>query len=114
MSTAKIEFIINFIDIRMHGYCCMQVFYKGFHGDVSETFLIGNVDVAGRDLVNVTRMCLNKAIGICGPGQSFNLIGKTIRLAFCTGSLITVSFFIVHIKFLCMLILTNFMNRPDR
>ena len=60
----------------------MQVFYKGFHGDVSETFLIGHVDVAGRDLVNVTRMCLNKAIGIRAPGQSFNLIGKTIRLAF--------------------------------
>ena len=31
----------------------VTVFYKGYHGDCSEMFLVGNVDQAGKDLVKV-------------------------------------------------------------
>ena len=34
----------------------ITVFLNGFHGDNSRTFLVGNVDDAGKDLVQV-RLC---------------------------------------------------------
>lgn len=43
----------------------ITVFYNGFHGDCSETFLVGKVDDAGRKLVRVTYECLEKAMAIC-------------------------------------------------
>lgn len=52
-----------------------QVYLNGFHGDCSETFLIGNVDAAGRKLVDVTKICLDKAVQICEPGRPFNHLG---------------------------------------
>jgi len=49
------------------------------HGDLCETFMVGNVDEPGRKLVQVSRMCLDAAISICGPGERFSTIGNTIR-----------------------------------
>ena len=57
----------------------VQVFYRGFHGDVSETFLVGNVDEAGRHLVTVARRCRDEAIQACGPNKPLSIIGETIR-----------------------------------
>ena len=37
-----------------------QVFYNGYHGDCSKTFLVGDVDDRGLQLVNVTEECLNQ------------------------------------------------------
>lgn len=56
----------------------VTVFFEGYHGDCSKTFLVGNVDERGRYLVECTEACLNKAISICGPNVPMNLIGKTI------------------------------------
>lgn len=56
----------------------VTVFFKGFHGDCSKTFLIGNVDTRGRYLVESTQECLNTAISICKPNIPFNMIGKVI------------------------------------
>lgn len=53
-----------------------QVYLNGFHGDVSETFLVGDVDEKGRELVAVTKKCLDEAVAICKPGRPFNHIGE--------------------------------------
>ncbi|XP_045448806.1 methionine aminopeptidase 1D, mitochondrial isoform X2 [Melitaea cinxia] len=57
----------------------ITVFYNGYHGDCSKTFLIGDVDDRGLELVNVTEDCLNEAIKICGPGVPFCDIGLRIH-----------------------------------
>lgn len=51
----------------------------GFHGDSSRTFLVGNVDEAGRKLVEAASECLEAAVAICGPGVPFSEIGKVIN-----------------------------------
>lgn len=57
----------------------ITVFYNGYHGDCSKTFLVGNVDEQGRDLVKATETCLDKAIDICKPGVHFQDIGYCIE-----------------------------------
>ncbi|KAL7642797.1 UNVERIFIED_CONTAM: hypothetical protein RMT77_006085 [Armadillidium vulgare] len=56
----------------------VTVYYKGFHGDCCETFLVGNVDDKGKHLVNVAKQCRDSAINICGPGVPFSDIGSEI------------------------------------
>ncbi|XP_018570426.1 methionine aminopeptidase 1D, mitochondrial isoform X2 [Anoplophora glabripennis] len=43
------------------------------------TFLVGNVDSEGKELVRATEICLNEAIEICKPGQYFRAIGAFIE-----------------------------------
>ncbi|KAG6552147.1 hypothetical protein Mapa_006249 [Marchantia paleacea] len=57
----------------------VTVYLNGYHGDTSKTFLCGNVSEEGRQLVEVTREALDKAISICGPGVEFKKIGKVIH-----------------------------------
>ena len=57
----------------------VTVFYDDFHGDTSDTFAVGNVDAAAKKLVRATRECLQRGIDVCGPGQTFNAIGKAIE-----------------------------------
>ena len=47
----------------------ITVFYDGFHGDCSETFLVGEVDSEGKRLVRVTYECLERAMKICKVGR---------------------------------------------
>lgn len=56
----------------------ITVFFEGFHGDTSRTFLVGSVNETGKYLVEHNQKALMKAIGVCGPGQCFNEIGKEI------------------------------------
>ncbi|KAG6517566.1 hypothetical protein ZIOFF_020962 [Zingiber officinale] len=42
----------------------VTVYYKGVHGDLNETFFVGEVDEASRHLVRCTYECLEKAISI--------------------------------------------------
>uniref|UniRef100_UPI00358E2690 methionine aminopeptidase 1D, mitochondrial isoform X3 n=1 Tax=Myxine glutinosa TaxID=7769 RepID=UPI00358E2690 len=56
----------------------ITVFHKGFHGDTSETFLIGNVDQTGQRLVEAAWKCRDAAIVACAPGQPLCVIGNTI------------------------------------
>ena len=53
--------------------------YKGFHGDASRMFMIGNVSNQARELVQTCQDALNTAISICGPGVPLSEIGKTIE-----------------------------------
>ncbi|CAN8073520.1 unnamed protein product [Agarophyton chilense] len=57
----------------------VTVYYNGYHGDCSETFLVGNVDENGRKLVKVTYECLEKAIEVCEPGLPVKRIGGVIE-----------------------------------
>merc|ERR1719397_723343 len=40
----------------------VTVFINGVHGDCSETFLVGQVDKAGQELVAMARNCLHEGI----------------------------------------------------
>jgi len=42
----------------------VTVYHRGFHGDLNETFLIGNVSPEAKKLVQVTSECLLKAINL--------------------------------------------------
>ncbi|KAG5538601.1 hypothetical protein RHGRI_019241 [Rhododendron griersonianum] len=57
----------------------VTVYYKGVHGDLNETFFVGNVDEASRQLVQCTYECLEKAIAIVKPGVRFREIGEVIN-----------------------------------
>ncbi|XP_042303137.1 methionine aminopeptidase 1D, mitochondrial isoform X4 [Sceloporus undulatus] len=56
----------------------LKVYYNGYHGDTSETILVGNVDESGQKLVEVARKCRDEAIAACRPGAPFSVIGNTI------------------------------------
>lgn len=53
--------------------------YKGFHGDASRMFMIGNVSPNARKLVQTCQDALNAAIAVCAPGVALSEIGKTIE-----------------------------------
>lgn len=53
--------------------------YKGFHGDASRMFMIGNVAPKTQKLVQVCQDALNAAIAVCAPGVPLSEIGKTIE-----------------------------------
>ena len=43
----------------------VTVFYKGYHGDCSEMFLVGEVDQAAKDLVKVQLVDILVAVVSC-------------------------------------------------
>jgi len=51
----------------------------GYHGDCSETLLVGEVDDAGKQLVKVTHDCWQAAIAHCKPGALYKDIGAIIE-----------------------------------
>lgn len=62
--------------------CCtvdVTVYHRGFHGDLNETFFVGNVKPEIKKLVQVTYECLSKAIDIVKPGEKYREIGNVIQ-----------------------------------
>jgi len=59
--------------------CDVTVYYKGFHGDLNETWLIGEVDPKYKLLVQTTFECLDEAIKLVKPGCLYRDIGNTIQ-----------------------------------
>ncbi|XP_020592893.1 methionine aminopeptidase 1D, chloroplastic/mitochondrial [Phalaenopsis equestris] len=57
----------------------VTVYLNGYHGDTSATFLCGHVDEKAKQLVQVTKECLDRAVSICVPGVEYNRIGKAIN-----------------------------------
>jgi methionyl aminopeptidase len=57
----------------------VTIYLDGMHGDCSATFLIGEVDEAGRRLVQVTRECLDLGIAAVKPGLPIRVIGQAIE-----------------------------------
>jgi methionyl aminopeptidase len=46
-------------------------YLDGYHGDLNETYLVGNVDEKGRKLVDTARECLQKAIDMGMYNRSY-------------------------------------------
>ncbi|OEL30060.1 Methionine aminopeptidase 1A [Dichanthelium oligosanthes] len=57
----------------------VTVYYKGVHGDLNETYFVGNVDETSKQLVRCTYECLEKAIAIVKPGVRFREVGEIIN-----------------------------------
>ncbi|KAF7456175.1 methionine aminopeptidase [Cryptosporidium felis] len=57
----------------------ITVFYKGVHGDLNETFPVGNVDDDSMKLMRVAYKCLEESIKICRPGTMYREIGNLIQ-----------------------------------
>ncbi|ETO58628.1 methionine aminopeptidase, type I [Phytophthora nicotianae P1976] len=58
----------------------VSVFLGGFHGDTSQTFLVGCVDEAGKHLVDVTNQALMGSIEhCCKPLNRFASIGDFVQ-----------------------------------
>ncbi|KAG3090597.1 hypothetical protein PI124_g17327 [Phytophthora idaei] len=58
----------------------ISVFLGGFHGDTSQTFLVGNVDETGKHLVDVTNQALLGSIEhCCKPLNRFASIGIFVQ-----------------------------------
>jgi len=74
----------------------ITVYHNGYHGDCSETLLVGNVDEEGKKLVRVTYECLMKAMEICKPGVPYSEIGNTIQKHADANELRVVTDFIGH------------------
>lgn len=59
--------------------CDVTIFLDGVHGDHSETFLVGDVDEASRQLVKVTREAMYAGIGAVRAGAVVSDIGRAIQ-----------------------------------
>lgn len=57
----------------------VTVYFQRYHGDCSKTFLVGDVDEMGRQLVKVAEECRDIGIAVCGPGVTLNAIGAAIE-----------------------------------
>ncbi|XP_068605137.1 methionine aminopeptidase 1D, mitochondrial [Brachionichthys hirsutus] len=74
----------------------VTVYLDGYHGDTSETFLLGEVDEVGQRLVDTARRCRDEAIAACKPGASLCVIGNTISEVAHAGGFPVSPYFIGH------------------
>ena len=58
----------------------VSVFHRGYHGDTSDTFPVGNVDPVGELLIATARDCLQAAIECCGHGRLLSEIGSRVQV----------------------------------
>jgi len=56
----------------------VTAYFQGFHGDLNETFVVGEPDEESKRLIKVTHDCLMKAIGEVKPGVRFRDMGEVI------------------------------------
>ncbi|MEN9715402.1 MAG: type methionyl aminopeptidase [Actinomycetota bacterium] len=57
----------------------ITAFKDGYHGDSNFTFLVGDVKQEVADLVDRTRIALERGIAAVAPGREVNIIGRTIE-----------------------------------
>lgn len=56
----------------------VSVYKDGVHGDLNETYCVGEVSESSRALVEATYDSLMKSIGICKPGNMYRECGNVI------------------------------------
>ena len=54
------------------------MYFNGYHGDLNETFYVGEVDDNTVRLVNTTYECIMTAIAACKPGVRYREIGNIV------------------------------------
>ncbi len=57
----------------------VTVIVDGWHGDTSRMFLVGDVPLKARRLVDITWECLQRGIGAAKPGNTLGDIGHAIQ-----------------------------------
>ena len=57
----------------------VTVYHRDYHGDLNETFLVGNVSDKAKELVTNTWECLEKAIECVKPGVKYRDVGNEIQ-----------------------------------
>lgn len=57
----------------------VTVYHRGFHGDLNETFFVGEPKPEAKKLVETTWECLQKSIEIVKPGEKYREIGNVIQ-----------------------------------
>ena len=57
----------------------VTVFLGGVHGDTNAMFPVGTIDAESRQLIDVTRECLELGIGAVVPGRPISDIGRAIE-----------------------------------
>jgi len=57
----------------------VTLFKEGVHGDTNATFFVGEVDEQSKQLVKITKECLERGIEAAQPGQQLNAIGRAIQ-----------------------------------
>ncbi|CAA7271103.1 unnamed protein product [Cyclocybe aegerita] len=57
----------------------VTLYYDGYHGDLNETYPVGEIDEDSKRLIRTTRGALDAAIAMCKPGALFRDIGKVIE-----------------------------------
>ena len=56
----------------------VTAYYDGYHGDLNETYFVGNVADSSRDLVKKTYESLMAAIEYSGPNKMYREVGNII------------------------------------
>jgi len=56
----------------------ITIFLKGYHGDVSETYAVGEISESSKKLLKCSYDSMMKAIDICKPDTPFKTIGEVI------------------------------------
>ena len=56
----------------------ISVYLNGYHADLNETYLVGEVDEKSKFLVESAHGCLMEAITLCKPGTLYKEIGNCI------------------------------------
>lgn len=56
----------------------VTIYHHGYHADLNETYLVGEVDKKSKHLVKSAYQALMKAIEICKPGTHYKEIGNLI------------------------------------
>lgn len=57
----------------------VSVYYNGYHADLNETFMVGNVDEESKRLVKCAYETLAAAVSICKPGVLYRDCGNMIQ-----------------------------------
>uniref|UniRef100_A0A2C9JMS0 Methionine aminopeptidase n=1 Tax=Biomphalaria glabrata TaxID=6526 RepID=A0A2C9JMS0_BIOGL len=74
----------------------VTVFYKGYHGDTSETFIIGEADEQSKSLVKAAERCRDAGIRVCSHGTPLSVIGDIIYNTATEAGFQVVPFFCGH------------------
>ncbi|KAJ9512627.1 hypothetical protein QJQ45_029265, partial [Haematococcus lacustris] len=56
----------------------VTAYLNGYHGDLNETFVVGEVDAGSKRLVKAAHDCLMAALAVCKPGQRYRDVGDVI------------------------------------
>ncbi|KAF8058467.1 MAP1A [Scenedesmus sp. PABB004] len=74
----------------------VTAFLGGYHGDLNETFTVGQVDEEGRRLIRVTHDALGAAIAACKPGVRYRDLGDVISRAVTAAGMSVVKTYCGH------------------